>query len=105
MKPNPLDTAQAHTSDILTQTGCSLSVDDWIFEGLLCVLLFKDGEMDIYPIQEYTDHELTMLQRDSKYKSSWIPIQCGSFIELQKYMYEIARGGLCTIWVEPLEIK
>jgi hypothetical protein len=61
------------------------------------VLLYKDGFMDIYPIEQYTEYELTVLQRDSSYKSAWIPIRYGSFIEMQKCMYEIAGKGLGTL--------
>jgi hypothetical protein len=96
---------KAYESDILTTIGHKYVVDDWIWRGVPCVLLYKDGIMDVYPIQDYTEYELTMLQMDSSYKSAWIPIRYGSFIEMQECLYEIAREGLCAIGAKPLDMK
>ena len=96
---------KANKTDVLSPWGYGLVVDDWIFRNVTCVLLYKDKLMDIYPIEAYTDYELTMLQRDSNYKSARIPIRYGSFIDMQKCMYEIAREGLHAIDAKSLEIK
>ena len=97
MSSNSFAKRKANETDILTPWGYDFLVDDWIFRNVPCVLLYKDGLMDIYPIEDYTDYELTMLQRDSSYRSAWIPVRYGNFIEMQKYMYEIAREGLRVI--------
>jgi hypothetical protein len=105
MKSNSVAKRKTIDSDILTTIGRNFVVDDWIWRGVPCVLLYKDEIMDIYPIQDYTDYELTMLQRDSSYKSAWIPIRYGSFIEMQECLYEIAREGLYAISVKPLGVE
>ena len=97
MNSNSFIKGKPKERDILTTFGYDFAVDDWIFRDIPCVLLYKDGIMDIYPIQQYTDYELTMLQMDSSYKSAWILIGYGSFIEMQKRMYEIVREGLGAI--------
>lgn len=105
MSSNSSTKRKVYENDILSTIGHKYVVDDWIWRGVPCVLLHKDGIMDIYPIQDYTDYELAMLQRDASYKSPWIPIAYGSFVELQKLMYEIAREGPSAIDVKPLDMK
>jgi hypothetical protein len=90
--------------DFFTSLGHKLTIDDWIFQDIPCVLLYKDGLMDIYPVQEYTAYELTMLQRDPSYKSSWVPIRYGSFLEMQACMYEILQEGLHALSTKPPEL-
>jgi hypothetical protein len=96
---------KASDRDILTTIGYKFTVDDWIFQDIPCVLLYKDGLMDIYPVQAYTSYELTMLQRDSTHKSAWIPIRYGNFLEMQECMYEILREGLCAINTKEIGMK
>jgi len=105
MKRNSFGKGRAKEPDMLTPFGYRLVADNWIFQNVPCVLVYKDGFMDIYPIEQYTDYELTLLQRDSSYKSPWIPIRYGSFIEMQKCMYEIAHEGLGAICAKPLDVK
>jgi|WetSurMetagenome_2_1015567.scaffolds.fasta_scaffold84112_2 hypothetical protein len=103
MNVNQTSDPKSKSRDILTPLGHKLTVDDWIFREIPCVLLYKDGHMDIYPIEEYSAYELTMLQRDPSYKPSWVPIRYGSFLELQTCMYEILQEGLCEVSTKPKE--
>ena len=82
-----------YTPDIITRFGYDFAVDEWIWAKVPCVLLYKDGIMDIYPVEDYTAYELAMLRRDSRYKSPWIPIGYGMFEEMQTLMYRLASEG------------
>jgi hypothetical protein len=93
------------SDEILTTLSLDLTIDEWIYLDIPCVLLYKDGFMDIYPIQEYTGYELTMLQRDLSYKSAWVPIGYGTFLNMQKCLYEILYEGLYAISVNPPELS
>lgn len=97
MKPNSFTKGKADERDILTPLGHNMAVDDWIYRKVPCVLLYKDGIMDIHAVQDYATYELAMLRKDSSYKSPWLPIGYGSFKKMQKLMYEIASERLAVI--------
>jgi hypothetical protein len=105
MSCNQLSHPKGRENDMLTMLGHDLTIDEWIYMGIPCVLLYKDGLMDIYPVQEYTGYELTMLQRDSRYTSAWVVIGYGSFLEMQELMYERLREWAGAICSKPQEIK
>jgi hypothetical protein len=57
MNFNRISDPTSKKRDILNPLGHNLTIDEWIFQNIPCVLLYKDGYMDIYPIQEYTAYE------------------------------------------------
>ena len=95
----------ANINDILSRCGYDATVDEWIFHNIPCVLLYKDGDMDVYPVQEYTECELSMLQGDSSYKSAWTPIGYGNFLEMQERMHELLREKLIGSSAKASEMK
>jgi hypothetical protein len=72
-------------------------VDDLIFRNVPCVLLYKDGILDIIPVADYVVSERKELQNNSSYKTERVPIGYGSYGEMLKCKEKIGRDGLGTI--------
>jgi hypothetical protein len=77
----------------------------WSYLTSAFVLLYKSGFTDIFPLEEYVSGERMMLQRDSSYKTEWIPIGYGTYGEMIKCKHEIERKGLGAINTKPLDGK